>query len=111
MTTLLPFQPVGPVVVVLPKKAEQPKTASGIHLADVGDEPETSGMIVAVGSGFRCSACECQREVEYKVGDLVVFRQSAGDIIPFGAEGQECLLLHESDLLAVVNPDLVCEVV
>lgn len=110
--TILPFQPVGPVVIVVPKQTEQPKTASGIQLADVYDEPETSGMIVAVGTGFRCPSCEAQREPDYKVGDFVVFSRAAGEVLPFALEGQDCLLLQESELLAVVtDPAAVCEVV
>jgi co-chaperonin GroES (HSP10) len=109
---ILPFQPVGPVVIVAPKVTEPLKTESGIQLADVYENEPTSGMVVAVGTGFRCSCCEAARESDFQVGDLVVFDKAAGEILPFAIEGEDCVLLKEDEILAVVtNPAAMCEVV
>lgn len=108
---ILPFVPVGPTLIVVPRKTEPPKTASGIQLADVYDQPETSGMVIAIGTGFRCACCDKMREPEFQIGDFVMFDKASGEILPLDIEGRECLLLREEEILAVVNPQAVCEVV
>lgn len=111
---VIPFRPVGSVVVVLPHKSAQPETASGIILADVHHDVETSGTVIAVGSAFMCHSCECEREDPVKVGDRVLFGRGAGSEIdgsPFGLVGESFLLLQEAELLAVLAADVEVEVV
>lgn len=108
---IVPFVPLGPTVIVVPKRTEQAKTASGIQLADVHDTLETSGMVIAIGSGFRCACCEKARTADFAIGDFVIFDKAAGEILPMDMEGRECLLLREEEILAVVSPTAVCEVV
>jgi co-chaperonin GroES (HSP10) len=111
-SVILPFAPLGPVVIVLPKASAPPSTESGIQIADIYNSEPTSGLVVAVGTGFRCSCCEAQREASVKVGDLVVFDRGSGELLPYAVEGEDCVLLHEDELLAVVtSPAAVCEVV
>jgi co-chaperonin GroES (HSP10) len=112
--SVIPFQPIGAVVIVLPADSTPETTASGIQLADVTYDPSTSGTIVAVGDGFCCAACASAREVSYRVGDRVLFGRGAGaeiDGSPFGLPGERFLLLQEAELLAILTPDAVCEVV
>lgn len=112
--TLLPFKPLGSVVIVVPHRNAPLASESGIQLADVTYEPETSGTIVAIGDGFRCACCEQAREVAVKVGDRVVFGREAGQAVdaePLGFPGQTFVLLQESELWAVVDEAAVCEVV
>lgn len=111
---VIPFHPLGDVVIVLPQVSAPLITASGIQLADVTYDPATSGTIVAVGDGFRCAACGTVRPMALSVGDRVVFSRGAGaeiDGSPFGLPGERFLLLREAELLAVLAPDAVCEVV
>lgn len=111
---VIPFIPVGPVVVVLPHKNAQPQTVSGIVLADVHHDAETSGTIIAVGSAFLCASCAKGRETPYAVGDRVVFDRGAGleiDGAPLGLPGETFLLLQEKELWAVLDEAALCEVV
>lgn len=111
---VIPFQPIGDVVIVLPDAPATPETASGIVLADVTYAPSTSGTIVAVGSHFCCPSCDVDRETPYAIGDRVVFGRGAGadiDGASVGVPGETFLLLREGEILAVVAAEAVCEVV
>lgn len=103
------LQPFGSVILVLPKAAEKPKTESGIQLADVTYEPETCGLIVKLGHRFECETCAEKRDADLQIGEWVLFPRSAGVMVPL--DGQDYLLLHESEVLAVVNDPDLCEVV
>lgn len=114
MSQVIPFQPIGSVVVVLPHPPEPEQTASGIQIADVYEDVATSGTVIAVGTAFCCHACEGTREVPYRVGDRVLFGRGAGSEVsgdPFGLPGESFLLLQEAELMAVLNPAVACEVV
>lgn len=114
MSQIIPFQPLGSVVIVIPHASQQPTTESGIQLADVYHDVSTSGTVIAVGSAFCCRLCECERDAPVKIGDRVAFGRGAGSEIdgaPFGLPGETFLLLQEAELLMVLNPDAVCEVV
>ena len=107
--SLVNIRPLGSVVLVLPKAAAQPETESGIQLAQVTDEPETCGLVVAIGSNFQCSTCECEREAHVAVGDWVLFSRGAGEEVE--QNGRKVVLLQESDILAVVDETAEAEVV
>ena len=107
--SLVNIRPLGSVVLVLPKPAPTPETESGITLADVTYEPETCGLVVAIGSNFQCSACECEREAHVAVGDWVLFSRGAGEEVE--QNGRTVVLLQESDILAVVDETAEAEVV
>lgn len=114
MSQVIPFQPLGSVVIVIPHASQQPTTESGIQLADVYHDVETSGTVVAVGSAFCCQACEREREAPVAIGDRVLFGRGAGSVVagdPFGLPGESFLLLQEAEILAVLHPAAVCEVV
>ena len=112
--SVIPFQPIGATVIVIPAQSQRPETESGIVLADVEYNPETSGTVVAVGSQFRCAACECEREAPFAIGDRVLFGRGAGmdiDGAPFNLRGETFVLLQEAEILAVLDETAVCEVV
>lgn len=114
MDHVIPFQPVGSVVVVTPHKTPPKSTPSGIVLADVGHDTETSGTVIAVGSYFCCPACDSEREAPFAIGDRVLFGRGAGSEIdgaPFGLLGESFLLIQESEILAVLDAAVLCEVV
>lgn len=111
---VIPFQPIGAVVVVIPHATAKPETASGIILADTSYDPDTSGTVVAVGSFFCCASCEIERETPFAIGDRVLFGRGAGSALDggaFGLVGEPFLLLQEAEILAVLDPAVVCEVV
>jgi chaperonin GroES len=107
----LPFTPLGPVVIVRPKAAPAPSSPGGlVQLADTGYQPETCGLVVAVGSSFRCEACDETRPPTVAVGEWVLFGRGAGGELDHG--GTTYLVLHETEILAVIDdPALAVEMV
>ncbi len=87
--------------VVVRRKEEEEKTAGGILLPGSAKEKPNEGEVIAVGSGRVLESGEvCP--VDVKVGDTVVFGKYAGsDTIEI--DGQELVILSESDIKAVVE--------
>jgi chaperonin GroES len=87
--------------VIVRREEEEQKTAGGILLPGSAQEKPNRGEVIAVGSGRVLDNGET-RAVDVKVGDIVVFGQYAGnDKIDF--EGEELIILSESDIKAVVE--------
>ncbi len=89
----LSIKPIGDRVVVEPAPAEE-KTASGIYIPDTAKEKPQSGKVVAVGSG------KVDEPMTVKVGDQVLYGKYSGTEITY--EGQEYLIMRESDIYAVL---------
>lgn len=86
---------------VLVKRIEQEtKTKSGIIIPDTAQDKPTEGEVVAIGSGVRDEAGKII-PLDVKVGDRILFAKWGGNEIK--VEGQEYLIMKESDILAVVN--------
>lgn len=94
------LQPLGDRVVVRPKAKEE-MTRSGIVLPDTATEKPQEGTVIAVGPG-RVLDNGKRVELDVKVGESVLFAKYAGT--EFKLEGEEYLIIRESDLLAVVAP-------
>lgn len=87
--------------VVVRRKEEEEKTAGGILLPGSAKEKTNEGEVVAVGSGRVLDNGEV-RPVDVNMGDTVVFGKYAGsDTIEI--DGQELVILSESDIKAVVE--------
>lgn len=87
--------------VVVRRKEEEEKTAGGILLPGSAKEKPNEGEVVAVGTGRVLENGEV-RAVDVKVGDVVVFGKYAGsDTIEI--DGQELVILSESDIKAVIE--------
>lgn len=87
--------------VVVRRKEEEEKTAGGILLPGSVKEKPNEGEVVAVGTGRVLESGEV-RPVDVNVGDIVVFGKYAGsDTIE--VDGQELIILSESDIKAVVE--------
>lgn len=87
--------------VVLRRKEEEKKTAGGIVLPGSAKEKPNQGEVLAVGSGRVLDNGDV-RAVDLKVGDVVVFGKYAGtDTIE--VDGEELIILSESDIKAVVE--------
>lgn len=85
---------------VLVKRVEQEqKTTSGIIIPDSAQEKPMEGEIVAVGSGMRDESGKVY-PLEVKKGDKVLFAKWGGTEVKL--EGQEYLIMKESDILAIV---------
>ena len=75
-------------------------TAGGIVLPDSAKEKPTEGRIVAVGDG-KLTEDGSRVALSVNVGDRIIFGSYAGTSIK--EEGQEYLILGESEILAIVD--------
>jgi chaperonin GroES len=82
-------------VIVKPAAAEE-KTAGGIIIPDkdTAKEKPQKGSVVAVGAGKK------DEPLTVKVGDTVLYGKYAGTEIQI--EGEDLLIMRESDILAIV---------
>ncbi len=80
-------------VLVKPAAAEE-KTASGIIIPDTAKEKPQRGTIIAAGPGKK------DEPTTVKTGDTVLYSKYAGTEISI--EGEDFLIMRESDLLAIV---------
>jgi len=86
--------------VVIELVAQEEKTASGIVLPDTAKEKPSEGKIVAVGTGRVLENGE-RVGLEVSEGDHIIFSKYAGTEVKY--EGNEYLILRESDILAVIG--------
>jgi len=80
--------------VIVNAAAAEEKTAGGIIIPDTAKEKPQRGVVVAVGTGKK------DEPMTVKVGDNVLYGKYAGTEIQI--EGQDLLIMRESDLLAIV---------
>jgi chaperonin GroES len=93
MAKKLSVTPLHDRVIVKAAAAEE-KTAGGIIIPDTAKEKPQRGLVVAVGTGKK------DEPMTVKVGDNVLYGKYAGTEIQI--EGQDLLIMRESDLLAIV---------
>ncbi|GAA5418023.1 10 kDa chaperonin [Paraliobacillus ryukyuensis] len=86
--------------VIIELVEQEEKTASGIVLPDSAKEKPQEGKVVAVGSGRVLDSGE-KITPEVAEGDKIVFSKFAGTEVKY--EGNEYLILRESDILAVIG--------
>jgi chaperonin GroES len=92
-------KPLDDRVVVKPMDAEE-KTAGGIVLPDTAKEKPQKGTVMAVGPGKLLDSGK-RSAVAVKKGDVVLYGKYAGS--DFKLDGEEYKILHESDLLGIVE--------
>ena len=92
------LKPLGDRIVVKPSEQEE-QTASGIFLPETAKEKPQQGSIIAVGPGVRNDAGD-RVAMDVAEGDTVLYAKYAGTTIK--VEGDELLILKESDVLAIV---------
>ena len=92
------IKPLSDRVVVKVKEAEE-KTASGIILPDTAKEKPQIGLVVATGPG-KTNESGNLNKMTVKKGDNVLYGKYSGNEISF--EGDELLIMRESDILAVL---------
>ena len=93
------LKPLGDRVVVKALEREE-VTKSGIYLPDTAKEKPQEGRVEAVGPGRILDNGE-RSKMELKEGDRVLFAKYAGT--EFKLEGEDLLILRESDILAVIS--------
>jgi chaperonin GroES len=94
------LKPLGDRLIV--KAIEEDETtASGIVLPDTAKEKPQKGKVVAVGDGKWDEDGEKRIPIEVSEGDEVLYSKYGGTEIT--VEGDELLVLRESDVLARVE--------
>ncbi|RMG67888.1 MAG: co-chaperone GroES [Calditrichaeota bacterium] len=93
------IKPLADRVVVKPLE-EEDKTPGGIILPDTAKEKPQRGKVVAVGPGKLNEKGE-RVKLEVKEGDVVLYGKYSGTEIKI--DGEEYLILRESDILAIVE--------
>ena len=93
------FRPLHDRVLVRRIEEDQ-KTAGGIIIPDTAKEKPQEGEVVAVGPGARDDKGELIA-MDVKVGDRILFGKWSGTEITL--EGQDLLIMKESDILGVVG--------
>jgi chaperonin GroES len=92
-------EPLGDKVVVK-RLAPEEKTAGGILLPDSAQGKPTEGKVLSVGEG-RLTDSGNRVKPQVADGDRVIFSSWAGTEID--VDGEEVLILSESDILAIVQ--------
>ncbi len=93
------LKPLGDRLIVKPIEQEE-TTPSGIVLPETAKEKPQKGEVLAVGPGARDDSGE-RVAMEVSVGDKVLYAKYAGT--EFTIDGDEVLILRESDVLALVE--------
>ena len=93
------LKPLGDRLVVLPIE-QSDQTTSGLFLPETAKEKPQQGKVVAAGPGGRKENGE-RIALEVEVDDTVLYAKYAGTSIKL--EGQEYLILKETDILAIVE--------
>ena len=97
------FRPLHDRVVVRRIDAET-KSAGGIIIPDTAKEKPQQGEVIAVGPGARDEQGQLT-PLDVKAGDTVLFGKWSGTEVKI--DGEELLILKESDLMGVLeNPKL-----
>ena len=95
----LKIRPLGEKVLIKRLEAEQ-KTKGGIVLPDTAKEKPQKGTVLAVGEG-KLLDDGTRALFQVAEGDVVLFASYAGTEIKL--EGQEYVLMDESDVLAIIG--------
>ncbi|MCX7970044.1 MAG: co-chaperone GroES [Negativicutes bacterium] len=93
------LRPLGDRVVVKALEREE-ITRSGIVLPDTAKEKPQEGKVIAVGNG-KLLDNGTRVAIDLREGDKIIFSKYAGTEVK--VDGEEYLILRESDVLAVVE--------
>jgi len=93
------LKPLGDRIVIELVESEE-KSAFGIVIPDSAKEKPQEGKVIAVGTG-RVLENGARVELDVKAGDKIIFSKYSGTEVKF--EGNEFLILRESDILAVIG--------
>jgi chaperonin GroES len=95
------FRPLGDRVLVR-RVEEEEKTRGGIIIPDTAKEKPQEGEVVAVGPGARDETGKIQ-PLDVKAGDRILFGKWSGTEVKL--DGQDLLIMKESDVLGVLEPE------
>ena len=87
--------------VIIKREEVETKSAGGIVLTGSAAEKSTRGKVLAVGKG-RVLNDGTIHPLDVKVGDTVIFSDGYG-VKAEKIDGEEVLIVHESDILTIVE--------
>ena len=93
------FRPLHDRVVVRRLKGEE-KTAGGIIIPETAKEKPMEGEVISVGAGARNEQGQIVA-LDVKAGDRVLFGKWSGTEVTI--DGEELLIMKESDIMGVVG--------
>ncbi|MBL8771663.1 MAG: co-chaperone GroES [Phenylobacterium sp.] len=99
------FRPLGDRVLVK-RVEEEEKTKGGIIIPDTAKEKPQEGEVIAVGPGNRDEDGD-YIALDVKVGDRILFGKWSGTEVKL--DGQDLLIMKESDILGVLESDKVAK--
>jgi chaperonin GroES len=94
------LKPLGDRLIVRALEEEE-TTASGIVLPDTAKEKPQKGEVIAVGDGAWDEDGEKRIPLDVSAGDTVLYSKYGGTEVK--VEGEDLLVLRESDVLAKVE--------
>ena len=86
--------------VVVKRLEQEEKTSGGIFLPETAKEKPQQGEIIAVGPGKLLDSGE-RGKMSVSKGDIVIFAKYGGTEVE--VDGEDLLIMRESDLLAVME--------
>jgi chaperonin GroES len=95
------LRPLGDRLIVK-RHPEENKTSGGIVLPDNAKKKPQKGTVLAVGPG-PLGKDGNRRAMQVREGDVVLFTAWAGDEFKDHRKGGEILVMHEEDVLAVLD--------
>jgi chaperonin GroES len=95
------FRPLGDRVLVK-RVEEEAKTKGGIIIPDTAKEKPQEGEVIAVGPGARDETGKVQ-PLDVRAGDRILFGKWSGTEVKL--DGQDLLIMKESDILGVLEAD------
>jgi chaperonin GroES len=98
-TNAMKLEPLSDHVCVEPQESAETEIG-GIIIPDTAKERPQLGKVIAVGPGKR-DKDGVRRALTVKAGDTVLYAKFGGN--EFELEGEEYLVLRESDILAVIE--------
>ena len=98
------FKPLQDNVLIKESKPEE-KSKGGIIIPDAAKEKPQEGEVIAVGPGKRSKKTGENIALDVKVGDMVLYGKWSGNDIK--VEGEEYRLMKESDIIGILEDELV----
>ena len=99
------FRPLHDRVVVKRIEGEE-KTRGGIIIPDTAKEKPQEGEVIATGPGARDESGKIQ-PLDVKSGDRILFGKWSGTEVKLN--GEDLLIMKESDILGVLEPEKVAK--
>ena len=98
---IMAFRPLGDRVLIK-RVDEEAMSKGGIIIPDTAKEKPQEGAVIAVGPGARDDTGKIE-PLDVKVGDRILFGKWSGSEVKL--EGQDLLIMKESDILGVLEPE------